>query len=131
VLDASLFDNIEEIKTIANNSKVRIDSFRLYRYEMNANGNIYAVFVSRNGNAIFAQADPMSGSLLEGDVLVVGADWRKLVPLKKLLRIGSYRLVYPQDNYDVNLFGMFFEHVDGMKEAYTSDDGEIKVFEVL
>jgi len=131
VLDASLFDNIEEIKTIANNSKVRIDSFRLYRYEMDTNGNIYAVFVSRNGNAIFAQADPMSGSLLEGDVLVVGADWRKLVPLKKLLRIGNYRLVYPQDNYDINLFRMFFEHVDGMKEVYTSDDGEIKVFEVL
>jgi len=131
VVDASMFDNIEMIKTIANNTKVRIDSFRLYGTQVDQNRNYYAVFVTADGKAAFVQYDPLTGNLLEGDVVIYMGEGRRTVPLKKFLRVGSYRLIYPQDNYRVNLFLLFFENVDGLKEVYTSETGEMKVFEVL
>lgn len=130
VVDASMFDNIEMLKTIANNTKVRIDSFRLYKIGMDQANNPYAVFVTRDGRMAVAQLDPY-GNLLEGDVTIIAGEGMRVVPLKKFLRVGSYRLIYPQDNYRVNLFLMFFENVDGLREAYASENGEMKVFEVV
>ena len=130
IIDAALFDSMETLKTLANNTKVRIDSFRFFSYGRDSEGNAYAVFASRDGKVAWAQADP-SGSLVEGNVVIVTSEGRWVVPLKKFLRLGSSRLIYPQDNYRVNLFTMFFEDVNGLRLVHTSEDEEIKVFEVL
>jgi len=130
IVDASLFDNIERLKVLANNSKVRIDSFRFFRYELDEQKNVYAVFVTSDGRLAFAQADPTSGNLIEGNVIIAGGESRRVVPLSRFLTAGRNRLVYPQDNYKVNLFMMFFEDVNGLKQVYASDDGDIKVYEV-
>ena len=130
IIDVSLFDDIETLKALANNSKVRIDSFRFFRYETDQQGSIYAAFVSRDGRFAFAQADPTSGNLLEGNVVIAGGDSRRVVPLSKFLVAGRNRLVYPQDNYRVNIFMMFFEDISGLKNVHTSEEGDIKVYEV-
>ncbi|MEM3555672.1 MAG: hypothetical protein QXF56_03070 [Candidatus Micrarchaeia archaeon] len=131
MIDASMFDNIEMMKTYANNTKVRIDSFRLYGIQVDQTGNRYAVFVTTDGKVAFAQIDPLTNNLMEGDVVIYMGEGRRTVPLKKFLRIGNYRLVYPQDNYRVNLFLLFFENVDGLREVYNSENQDIKVFEVV
>ena len=130
IIDASIFDDMNGLKELANNSRVRIDSFRLFRYEMDQNNNVYAVFVSSDGKLVFAPADPATGNLIDGNVIIAAGEQRRTVPLRELLLAGRYRLVYPQDNYQVNLFMMFFEDVNGLKQVYTSDDGNIKVYEV-
>ena len=131
LVDASLFDSIEVLKTFANNSKVRIDSFRLAGYRVDAENNVYAAFISGDGRTwAFAPVDPMSGSLLDGNVIISTIEGSRAVPFKKFLRLGEYRLVYPQDNYRVNLFTMFFEEVSGLKPVYISENGEIKIYEV-
>jgi hypothetical protein len=130
VIDASLFDSIEALKIIANNTKVRIDSFRFFNYGTAA-GNLYAVFVSRDGKAAWVPADPASGGLIDGDVIIIAGEGSRVVPLKKFLIIGNSRIIYPQDNYRVNLFVMFFEDVAGLKRVYTSENEDMKVYEVL
>jgi hypothetical protein len=63
-------------------------------------------------------------------VIISTIEGSRAVPFKKFLRLGEYRLVYPQDNYRVNLFTMFFEEVSGLKPVYISENGEIKIYEV-
>lgn len=131
LVDISLFDNLEALKTIANNTRVRIDSFRLVRYGTDA-GNLYGIFVTRDGKFAVVQIDPISNNPIEGNVRVISQDSSmRMIPLQKFLMVGSDRLIYPQDNYKVNLFMMFFEEVDGLKQAYVSEDGNIKVYEVV
>ncbi len=132
VVDSSLFDNIEVLKAAANNTRVRIESFRFYGSAKDNNGNLYAIFVAGDGAVAYMQIDPLSGNPVQGNVRVVTRDGSaRLVSLKNFLMLGSGRLVYPQDNYKVNLFKLFFEQVDGLKLVYNSDSGEIKVYEAV
>jgi hypothetical protein len=131
LVDTSLFDNIELLKTLANNTRVRIESFRYWK-EATDGTNTYAVFVSEEGNAAYAQIDTFSGTLTAGDVRVVTKDGNmRLVSVKNFLVLGSGRLVYPEDNYKVNLFKLFFDKVEGLNSTYVSDSGDIRVYEVV
>jgi hypothetical protein len=131
LVDSSLFDSIEVLKTLANNTRVRIDSFRFWR-RISDGTNLYGEFISVEGNIAYVQLNPLTGNPVEGNVQVVGSDGNtRLVPIKNFLMIGSGRLIYPQDNYKVNLFKLFFENVDGLKQVYTTPTGDVEVYEVV
>jgi hypothetical protein len=130
LVDSSLFDSLEVLKSMANNTRVRIDSFRYYG-RGTSDGSLYAIFVTGDGKVAYVQVDPLSGNPVEGNVRVVTRDGNmRLIPIKNFLALGDGRLIYPQDNYKVNLFKLFFEEVDGLKPVYTSSGGNTKIYEV-
>lgn len=131
VVDTTLLDSIETIKSIANNSRVRIESFRFWNRESDGT-NVYAVFISNYGNAIEMQLNPITGIPIEGNVRLLTRDNQmRIISSKNLLMLGQGRLVYPEDNYKVNLFMMFFGKVDGLRPEYASGSGDIMMFEVV
>jgi hypothetical protein len=129
--DTSLFDNIEVLKTLANNSRVGISSFRYWR-SVTDGTNTYGAFISSDGSVAYVQIDPFSGAPAAVDVRVVNKDGNmRLISIKNFLMLGTGRLIYPEDNYKVNLFMLFFDKVDGLNPVYTSNSSDVKVFEVV
>jgi hypothetical protein len=131
LVDTSLFDSIDTLKVLANNTRVRIASFIFYGRGMSG-GSLYGIFVSADGEAAYVQLDPITGNPVAGNVRVVTKEGNmRLVPIENFLSAGSGRLIYPQDNYKVNLFNLFFGQVGGLKQVYASSGGDIKIYEVV
>jgi len=131
LVDTSLFDNIETLKTLANNTRVRIESFR-YWQKATDGSNLYGIFLSGEGNILYVQIDPFSDAPVSGNArLITRENNMRLIPITNFLMLGSGRLIYPEDNYKVNLFMLFFGQVNGMKPVYTTEEGGIKLYEVM
>ncbi|NYZ79241.1 glycosyltransferase family 39 protein [Candidatus Micrarchaeota archaeon] len=131
LVDTSLFDSIGTLKVLANNTRVRIASFIFYGRGMSG-GSLYGIFVSADGEVAYVQLDPITSNPVAGSVRVVTKEGNmRVVPIENFLSAGSGRLVYPQDNYKVNLFNLFFGQVGGLKQVYASSGGDIKIYEVV
>ncbi|NYZ76523.1 hypothetical protein H0N98_04705 [Candidatus Micrarchaeota archaeon] len=131
LVDTSLFDNIETLKTLANNTRVRIESFRYWQKATDGT-NLYGIFLSGEGNILYVQIDAFSGVPVSGNARLITREGNmRLIPITNFLMLGSGRLIYPEDNYKVNLFMLFFGQVNGMKPVYTTEEGGIKLYEVM
>jgi hypothetical protein len=131
IMDTSLFDSIDTLKVLANNTRVDITSFTFYGRGASG-GTLYGIFLSADGDAAYVQLDPITGSPVGDSVRITTKDGSAmLIPIENFLSAGSGRLIYPEDNYRVNLFNLFFGQVSGLKQVYVSSTGDIEVYEVV
>jgi len=136
VVDASIWDYLEEAKQETGRTSVRMESFGFIQYQSDGE-TVYGVFASTSGNAVLAPLDPatMQYDVL-GDVFLYDSSGNmRKVSFGKFLEIKdkesrTYRLVYPYENYQVNLFNAFFGKVNGLEQAYPQKSGRVRVYKV-
>jgi len=132
LVDYEAFDVIE-----ANSTTVRIGSFTFTGLVQDSSGNQYGRFVSQTGSYAYAPLNSQGTAFdTSGDAELVDSNGNmRTVPFARFVLIKDsegriIRAIYPYDNYQVNLFKLFFGTVDGMEKLYPSMDGGARVFQV-
>lgn len=137
VLDAGAFDGIEDLKNRSGRSDVKIDSYLFMGFQRDPEtGATYAAFYSYSGRFAYLPVESNGVFIQEGDAIIIesGGAARK-VPVARFVALKDAdgrvaRLIYPIENYNVNLFSAYFGSVSGLAKAYPEGDGVARVFRV-
>ncbi len=140
VLDgSSVFDGIESLKNESGaGAGVRMESFIPLAITYDQQQVPYVAMNSANGdNRAYIPLDSSGALDMTKDAILIDASGStRNIPAARfeVLKDADGRLsriILPYDNFNVNLFKLFFGSVDGLVRAYPAGDGTVRIFRVV